>query len=764
MKKSYLNHKTITSKIPFSKNIKGKESLELSKPLYKKNKLKIKNDSIKDTVDGSCIESQTGGQHGQFEESLKSSKFTNKNNYSLGKLNNNSKIFAYSLKNTINPGIKSSNYSKEYLLKLQKDNSEEIISSSDDEIISVRKKSSCDEDDDDTNRIDYRNYPKIPEIEGNIDKNKAMYWLATYDKLMKKSKIIKILSYYNDSLSKKDSEIFVIEDANSNYNEEENKEINKQLNEKFNFKETSLIIQGYEIYFVKKHSKPFVRQKRGSKIFVKLYLLNLEQINQIFSYINRLEYKKYINNLNSFHEKNGFRIINHFNKSIYNYSKIFCLGTFMNSNIYMFSHTLKKNDKDPALINNLPSSNKIAKLIKVLMINFPEFTKQYFIDYLIKPKLNSLGLNNHDIEILKHKKKEVNSLLMSNNKNDLIIKKNNNKTNNIIKKAIRAIPTHTISSIKTQKDLNNINYINNDINCSDFLSNIKSELKAIENLSKKNNKSIDLNENKILNSKKDKIKSYKTILTRNNPFYFKINGEEPYLKTNFPTEMNKKNNICRTISLNNSNNIKSLTRTNSNMILSFHKINNKGIAKKNNNIIKFGKIHIDSNKENDANLLNKNLIDTYNLETNNLVCNNKSIEFNNFKKKDVSTNNILLNNNNNNIFSPYYTNINNNEANFNYQDNRNNYTKKPIKVLSTVKNVINDKINRLALNTNSSLKLNKINSHNSFKENNGYERNNSSYFSKFEKIYKINTKSNNSLNKINDYITPLKKKYFKIYS
>ena len=74
----------------------------------------------------------------------------------------------------------------------------------------------------------------MPEIEGNIDKNKSLYWLATYDKLMKKSKIIKILSYYNDSLTQKNSEVFVIEDANSDYKEEETKERLKMINEKYN--------------------------------------------------------------------------------------------------------------------------------------------------------------------------------------------------------------------------------------------------------------------------------------------------------------------------------------------------------------------------------------------------------------------------------------------------------------------------------------------------------------------------------------------------
>ena len=99
----------------------------------------------------------------------------------------------------------------------------------------------------------------MPEIEGNIDKKNPYYWLATYDKLMKKSKIAKILNYYSDSLSHKESEIFIIEDANSDYKEEEFKERIKKMNKKYTFKEKTMIIQGYEIYFVKKHGKPFIR-------------------------------------------------------------------------------------------------------------------------------------------------------------------------------------------------------------------------------------------------------------------------------------------------------------------------------------------------------------------------------------------------------------------------------------------------------------------------------------------------------------------------
>ena len=433
MKKSYAKQKTNISKIPYSKTSINKNSLKLSKNYN----LKIKSDSIKDTLYGSVVESQN-------PDNIKNSRLINSKEYSFSKNDNKFNIFSYSLKNSKNQRNNSSNFSNtKNFAKTQEENSENISSSEEIDLKSLDKKNLY-EQDDDTNKIDYRYYPKIPEIESSSDKNKSLFWLATYDKLMKKSKIVKILSYYSDSLSQKDSEIFVIEDAHSDYKEEESKVIEKKLNEKYNFKEKTIVIQGYEIYFVKKHCKPFVQQKKGAKIFVKLYLLSLEQINQIFSYINRLEYKKYIGDLNSFRQKNSFRIINNCNKTIYNYTKIFCLGSFMNTNIYMFSHTSKNKEKYEYenndfytvnyLLNNLPSCNKIAKIIKVLMINFPEFSKQYFIDYLMKPKINNSYSNSskHDLELIKQKMNEVNSLLITDNKNDLQNKTNN--TNNIIKK------------------------------------------------------------------------------------------------------------------------------------------------------------------------------------------------------------------------------------------------------------------------------------------------------------------------------------------
>ena len=207
------------SKIPYSKASINKEKFKLSIPFSKPNNIKLRNDSIKDTLEGSMIEAQTIN-YLKYSENIQNSKITNKKNNSLGKLDSKSNdLFTYSLKNLINQRNKSYDISEEYMAKAQEDYSENISSSEDNYMKLGEKKSlyNNDEDTDNTNKIDYRYYPRIPEIEGNVDKNNTLYWLATYDKLMKKSKIMKILSYYSDTLSQRDTEIFVIEDANSDY-------------------------------------------------------------------------------------------------------------------------------------------------------------------------------------------------------------------------------------------------------------------------------------------------------------------------------------------------------------------------------------------------------------------------------------------------------------------------------------------------------------------------------------------------------------------
>ena len=792
MKKSIVKYKTNIHKIPYSKTSINKISVDLSLPGQKMVFAKNKSDSInKETVDGSCVDAQTLAFN---QDSLNNSKINFSKNQSLNKLDNKLLVFTSSLKyslNSLNKRNKSSNFSKNIQTKTEEECSENI-SSSDDNIISLGGYNQYNEEDEETNKIDYRYYPKIPEIETDKDNN-PYYWLATYDKLMKKSKLVKILNYYSDSLSHRDTEIFIIEDANSDYIEEETKERMKKMNAKYNFKEKTMIIPGYEIYFVKKHGKPFIRQRKGGKLFIKLYLLNLEQINQIYSYINRLEYKKYINNLNSFNERNSFKIINNSNKSIYNYSTIFCLGTFMNTNIYAFSHNPHNNlesENETYNINDLPSANKLAKIIKALMINFPDFSKQYFIDYLMKPKELNIESESHFGEILNQKMGEINALIMSKNKRDYM--SNINNANNIIKKTIRGIPTFSPSCLNSPfsfnsnnqtpynfttlnlLDKNSTNNYNNNsnknsqVNCSDFLSNIKNELDGLSKESKLNNNKINDFEYKKTNTKPlNKIKLSSTTYTRNNKNIFSsIN----YKSSNQTFYNLKQNSICKTISLQN-NSKKSLTRNNSNTFIYYQKTKN---IKTNDNSFKNRKqknIENSSknkeNKENNSSALNKNLISEY--STDNKI--NKINSMNKIINQTDSRKYFKVTRNKNNVISPYFTNSITNTNSINKethtQNNKHSKIKKPIRVLSSIRKVISQKINNISEGSSSFLKFNKINSNSSFKEiaskryfndNNICKGINTSKYNKI--VCKTN---NNSKNKKSDYITPLKKKYFYYY-
>ena len=799
MKKAIIRHRANIPKIPNSKASTTKISLDLSIPGNKKIFIKSKNDSInKETVDGSCFDGQTLPLN---QDSLNNTKLTINKNHSFGKLDNKLLLFTSSLNYSLNIREKSTNLTKKEQTKTYEECSENI-SSSEDNIIS-NEKNEYNEEDENTNKIDYRYYPNIPEIEGNKDNNNTYYWLATYDKLMKKSKIIKILNYYSDSLSQKDSEIFVIEDEYSDYNEEETKIRKKKINEKYSFKEKAMIIQGYELYFVKKYGKPFIQQKKGGKLFIKLYLLNLEQINQIFCYINRLEYKQYINNLQSFSETNTFKEIQTFNKSIYNFSTIFYLGKFMNTNIYAFSHLLNKNMEEyyNHTINDLPSSNKIAKIIKSLMINFPDFSKQYFIDYLMKPNDKNYELGRHDMEILQQKMGEVNSLIISNNKKNY--KLNVKVPNNVIKNIIEGIPINTQNSFKIPNDIYSNNkshitsglafldknmfniYNNNDnnINCSDFLSNIKSELDGfVSEVSKKNSNNNEQEYKKTLNNIKLNNTSYtRNKINRNNLNNSNKTNKSSSIKALYNLKGNSINNqkICKTISLKNSPK-QSLTRNNSNNFIHYKKT--KNIKSSNNSFNSIKQQNIDNsirNKKNN-NILNNHLINEY------YARNRKSIKYkNNNKLHEFSckiypknnSNNILANTNsrksfkitrnkNNVIYGPYYTNNNSNKINIKNkeilsQKVKDSKFKKPIRVLSSIRKVISQKMNNLSENSSFN-QFNKNESNSSFKElyNNRYLNENSNLeINTSNSINRIICKTkNNSQNKKNDYITPLKKK------
>ena len=167
MKKSLSKKKIIFSKIPNSKTNRNNLNFLLKGPsrILSKNK----NDSInKETIDGSCVETQTFAFN---QDSLNYSKGTTIKNYSLGKIDNKLIIFTSSLKNDFDKNNKFQYYSKNVKNKVSQEFYSDNFSSGEEDINNINKKLNVnkikenDSDEDNTNRIDYRYYPKIPEIE-----------------------------------------------------------------------------------------------------------------------------------------------------------------------------------------------------------------------------------------------------------------------------------------------------------------------------------------------------------------------------------------------------------------------------------------------------------------------------------------------------------------------------------------------------------------------------------------------------------------------
>ena len=305
-----------------------------------------------------------------------------------------------------------------------------------------------------TNKIDYRYVKKCPlkeiistfknDEENNINNDQQYFWFATYDKLMKTKHLIKILNYYN----------------NKPFDQQSNNNIN------FNLKEKTLIVKDFEIYFHENSNKPLIRYARGGTIYTKLYLLSLKEISLIFSYINRIEYDIDYDKLNYLQKKGEYEVVTDNNNGIIlPYCLIYCLGKYMNINIFSFSNNIDLNihldeisfDKkqrissytvlnnnndddnyfsnDNAHVNNkmnntninrfnykLPNSKKIAKLVKIINLNFPDFSIEDIINYLIPENkyINSITKKNEIKNIFFFKKSAQNKYILSSMVRDTI--------------------------------------------------------------------------------------------------------------------------------------------------------------------------------------------------------------------------------------------------------------------------------------------------------------------------------------------------------
>ena len=255
-----------------------------------------------------------------------------------------------------------------------------------------------------TNKIDYRHQKKYPmkEIissfkieEDENNNNGQLFWFATYDKLMKTKHLLKILNYYN------------------------NKPFEQQSNKANNFsnsvlKEKTLIIKDFEIYFCENSNKPFIRYAKGGTIFTKLYLLTLKEISLIFSYINRIEYKIDYDRLNYLQRKGTFEIVNdNTNGIILPYCLIYCLGKYMNINIYSFSNNIDYNinfDEDyevkglfHVFLKNFEANHITFEIVDLEMKNITksfegkkESTKEEFLDPFINLFLKNMKVTKEE--------------------------------------------------------------------------------------------------------------------------------------------------------------------------------------------------------------------------------------------------------------------------------------------------------------------------------------------------------------------------------
>ena len=151
----------------------------------------------------------------------------------------------------------------------------------------------------------------------------------------------------------------------------------------------------------------------------------------------------------------------------------------MNIGIYTFTNIGNENN---SLNNNIieldyfPNSKKIAKLIKILLINFPEYSKEYFINYIFSYMKNIPNKEEINEKILSAKKYEINNLLISQKKS---LYKNNTKINSGKGNENGNLPLSILSS-PYLSSFNNNNKLNTNNNTNNnMIKNINNNLGTI---------------------------------------------------------------------------------------------------------------------------------------------------------------------------------------------------------------------------------------------------------------------------------------------
>lgn len=436
-----------------------------------------------------------------------------------------------------------------------------------------------------TKKIDYRYYTNYPMKDYLINnqnsiytenKKKKKYWLATYDKMMKKQKIIKILNYYS-----KDKKY-------------EEKDIKEKLME---FKD-------FEIYFPQQSNHPLIKYKKNQTIFSKLYLLTLENLNILLSYMNRIKTNIKQNELDNIIIKGNYLIITE--NSNFKYNIVYYMGTFLNINIYGFSslyvdyenkniiHDLNSLPTD-SIKHKFPSSKKIAKLVKILLNNFPKYNSDYFVSYLL-PKIKYPNYI--------QKFNEIKNYIYSKNSAEIHHKLINS---NCLAEVVAFTTSFTATSMMTPYSYSKNNFFNNKINrnTTKYKENINNTGEGNGEIGKyptfiSNNIYLIDKDKKIVNNKKAIDKNIMKVLYKKNEKeikkntnnikmkYVKISLKKNILKNTknrFKAIKNNKKETKNKSKTNTKKNVKNINNRTSNNIKSFNKSYNNKIKLEKYNII-----------------------------------------------------------------------------------------------------------------------------------------------------------------------------------
>ena len=303
-----------------------------------------------------------------------------------------------------------------------------------------------------TEKIDYRNFKSYP-IKEILPiqkiKNEPLFWLATYDKLIKTKNILKILNYY-------DREKY---STRPNYTGS-------------NIKIKNLLIKNFDIFYIENSNKPYINytpNNNNNFILVKLYLLTLKEINLVLNYLNRAKYNLSNNNLETLQQKGMFTKINFNNKQKINYpyNCICYLGKFMNTDIYSFTNINK------IIKYKLPNITKLHKLMKILKNNFTDYPEEFLLNYLI---------SNSKYQNSTHIKNEIKKIFEENNHN-IPKKENEQQLKDVIRDTIYGIQTQLSSSKNSFINLYNDNelFVNSKIFDVSPDNNIQSDDNKINN-------------------------------------------------------------------------------------------------------------------------------------------------------------------------------------------------------------------------------------------------------------------------------------------